>query len=72
MLPSGAGARLLYRIRRAPLVALAYLLTQQTTHAVDQLPEKLERAGLTMESARTSRLGGLGELVARKPERSAA
>ncbi len=65
--PADAAARLLYRVLRAPLVALSYLLTQQTTRPVDDLPEKLRRAGLEVESLRAGALGGLAEFVARKP-----
>jgi demethylmenaquinone methyltransferase/2-methoxy-6-polyprenyl-1,4-benzoquinol methylase len=70
--PSGAAARMLYSVMRAPLVALAYILTQQTTHPVAGLPEKLGRAGLVVESAHAGALGGLAEFVARKPEGSPA
>ncbi|MBW2272260.1 MAG: class I SAM-dependent methyltransferase [Deltaproteobacteria bacterium] len=66
--PQGAAARLLYRVMRAPLVALAYIFTQQTTRPVDDLPGKLGRAGLVVESVRAGALGGLAEFVARKPE----
>jgi cyclopropane fatty-acyl-phospholipid synthase-like methyltransferase len=70
--PAGAAARLLYRAMRGPLVAFAYILTQQSTRPVEDLPQKLGRAGLVVESVRAGALGGLAEFVARKPAGSPA
>ena len=63
----GAAARLVQRLLRAPLVLLTWLLTQQTTHPLDRLPEMLEEAGFALVSRRAGALGGLGEIVARRP-----
>jgi demethylmenaquinone methyltransferase/2-methoxy-6-polyprenyl-1,4-benzoquinol methylase len=65
--PHGIGKRLAHFLLRVPLVALTYLLTQQTTHPAANLPEKLKSAGFDLESIRLSSLGSFGELVARKP-----
>jgi hypothetical protein len=54
---------------RAPLAALTYLLTQQTTHPIADLPQKLARAGLHVSSVRANRLRDFGEIVARRPAR---
>jgi ubiquinone/menaquinone biosynthesis C-methylase UbiE len=58
--------RLLHALIRAPLVLLTYLLTQQTTHAVRNLPAKVTRAGFTIEATHSSSLGSFVELVSRK------
>jgi len=68
VLPDTFPGRALHALLKAPLAALAYLVTQQTTHAVRHLPERVEEAGLTVESLVSSNLGGFAELRARKPE----
>ncbi|MEJ2218630.1 MAG: class I SAM-dependent methyltransferase [Gemmatimonadota bacterium] len=60
--------RVLHAVARAPLVALAWLLTQQTTHAVSRLPERVEAAGLAVTALRTNRSGTFAELVARRAD----
>ena len=67
VLPAGAGARLCQRVLRAPLVALAWLLTQQTTRPVARLPERIVAAELELESVRRNRLGSFASMVARRP-----
>ncbi len=68
--PTGTLKRLAHRALRAPLVALTYLLTQQTTHPTANLPEKLEAAGFDLVSAELNWLGSFGVLVARKAVRA--
>jgi demethylmenaquinone methyltransferase/2-methoxy-6-polyprenyl-1,4-benzoquinol methylase len=65
--PSGRLARLLRGVIRAPLSALAWLVTQQTTHAVRHLAERIAAAGFEIESLRRSGLGDFLEIVARRP-----
>jgi demethylmenaquinone methyltransferase/2-methoxy-6-polyprenyl-1,4-benzoquinol methylase len=43
--PAGGGARLLYRLLRAPVVVVTWLLTQATTHPVHGLATAVRRAG---------------------------
>ncbi|MFQ5513264.1 MAG: corrinoid protein-associated methyltransferase CpaM [Myxococcota bacterium] len=64
--PSGPVARAAQRLLRAPLVAITYLITQQTTHPVSGLPERIAESGLRIESQRSSALGGFIEIVARR------
>lgn len=64
--PSSPFARLLLGLLRMPLVAITYLLSGQTTRAITNLPERITRAGLTLETTRTTLLGSLMEIVARK------
>jgi ubiquinone/menaquinone biosynthesis C-methylase UbiE len=65
--PRGLVRRLIHALIRAPLSALTYLITQQTTHAVANIEQTIAGAGLVIESARRNRLGSFIELVARKP-----
>ncbi len=65
--PDNLPARMFRSLVRAPLVALTYLITQQTTHAIERLPERLAEAGLRIVSQESSRLRDFVEIVARKP-----
>jgi ubiquinone/menaquinone biosynthesis C-methylase UbiE len=65
--PQGLVKRLIHSLMRAPLVALTYVITQQTTHPTSNLPERVADAGLSIVSAHFSPLGSFGEFVARKP-----
>jgi ubiquinone/menaquinone biosynthesis C-methylase UbiE len=67
VVPEGAVNRALHWSTRLPLVVLTYLLTQTTTHAVQGLPEAVERAGFEITSIHWSRLGSFVELIARRP-----
>jgi len=69
--PDSRIARAIRRLLRAPLVAVTYLLTQQTTHAIADLPGSLSRAGLSVLSLSKGRqIAGLVECVAQKPPRA--
>ena len=65
--PRRLAQRLLHGILRAPLVALIWLLTQTTTHAVGDLSELVEAAGFEVIEVRTVLLGSWAEVVARRP-----
>ncbi len=54
---------------RLPLIIITYILTQTTTHAVKNLPEKIEEAGFTIESVRLSPLENFIELVGRNQQK---
>ncbi|NOY55860.1 MAG: methyltransferase domain-containing protein [Actinobacteria bacterium] len=43
--PTGAGARLLYRLLRIPMTVATWLLTQKTTHPVHGLTDAVRQAG---------------------------
>jgi ubiquinone/menaquinone biosynthesis C-methylase UbiE len=64
--------RLLHALLRAPLVALTWIVTQQTTRPVGALPQRLLDAGLEIVSLRASPIGSFAEIVARRPEGVAA
>ncbi|MFQ5641035.1 MAG: corrinoid protein-associated methyltransferase CpaM [bacterium] len=59
--------KLLNWLLRFPLVVITYLLTQTTTHAVKNLPEKIRNSGLLIKSANLNKLENFVELVAIKP-----
>jgi ubiquinone/menaquinone biosynthesis C-methylase UbiE len=67
--PKGIASRLIHSLVRVPLGALVYVLTQQTTNPVSNLIEKLMKAGLSIVSVHSTRLGNFGEFVAQKPLR---
>jgi ubiquinone/menaquinone biosynthesis C-methylase UbiE len=67
IVPESLVKRMLNAVVRFPLAILAYLWTQTTSHALKDLPLRVERAGFALESERTSNLGSLMELVARRP-----
>jgi ubiquinone/menaquinone biosynthesis C-methylase UbiE len=64
--PPDLAQRFLHALIRVPLVALTYLLTQQTTHAVKNLPVRVTQAGFAIEAMHASPLGSFVELVGRK------
>jgi len=64
--PGSVWKRIVSSLMRVPLAVIAYLVTQTTTKAVEDLPQRAEEAGLLIESVRLNKLGTLIELVARK------
>ncbi|NOY36189.1 MAG: methyltransferase domain-containing protein [Chlorobi bacterium] len=64
--PENIFLRSLLWLLRLPLVIITYILTQTTTSAVRQLPEKVERAGFTIETVHQNTLGNFIELIAKK------
>jgi len=65
--PGGLFWGLIHSLLRAPLVAVTYVITQQTTHAISDLPSRLKEAGLAIVSVQTNALGSFTEIVARRP-----
>ena len=68
--PPHVMSRLLHGVLRAPLAAITYLITQQSTHALRNLERRLVEAGLMIVDVRTSALGAFVEIAARKPGRA--
>lgn len=50
------------------LLTITYILTQTTTHALKNLPEKIKEAGLKVERIRLNKMENFIELLARKPK----
>jgi len=63
--PNGILKRILHWLIRFPLIIFAYLITQTTTHAVKNLPDRIEEAGLIIESVKWSKMEDFIESVAR-------
>ncbi|MFQ5740676.1 MAG: corrinoid protein-associated methyltransferase CpaM [Acidobacteriota bacterium] len=59
--------RLLHGLVRVPLTLLTYLITQQTTHPIARLAEKMADADLQVVSVHSSALRSFSEFVALKP-----
>ena len=72
MKPRGRAKRLIHALIRAPLAALTYVITQQTTHPASNLLEKLEAAGFAIISVHVNWLGSFGEIVAQIPDSKAS
>ena len=66
--PKSIFKRVLNGLLRFPLVVITYLITQTTTHAVKDLPKKIEESGFIIESVRLNKMESFIELVAKKPE----
>jgi demethylmenaquinone methyltransferase/2-methoxy-6-polyprenyl-1,4-benzoquinol methylase len=69
VVPDSLPQRVLNAAVRIPLSIVTLLWTQTTSHAVADLPRKVQEAGFAVESTRRHNLGSLLELVARKPAR---
>jgi len=66
--PKGISRLILNWLIRLPLVIITYLITQATTNALRNLPERIEEEGLVIESVKLSKMGNFIELVARRPK----
>lgn len=53
---------------KLPLAVVTYIIAQTTTHAVKNLPEKIKKAGLRIETVRLNSMENFIELVAKKTE----
>ena len=69
--PKSISKMILNWLIRIPLVTITYLITQTTTKAVKNLPEKVEKAGLAIQSIKLSRIEDFIELVGRRPKQEA-
>lgn len=65
VIPRCIPKRILNLLIRFPLVVITYLLTQTTTRAIRDLPEKIAEAGFTVESVKLRKWESFVELVAR-------
>jgi len=57
---------ILHWMIKIPLLLVTYLITQTSTRAVKNLPQRIERAGFLIERKRVSKLQDFMELTARK------
>ncbi len=67
LLPENALGQLASFLFRLPFVVLAFLLTQNTTHRVARLRERIEKAGFELLGSEKYLAGSLALFVARAP-----
>jgi ubiquinone/menaquinone biosynthesis C-methylase UbiE len=67
IVPANTAMKILNWLIRLPLVVITYIVTQTTSHAIKDLPQKVKEASLAIEDLRLSRMGNFLELVAVKP-----
>jgi ubiquinone/menaquinone biosynthesis C-methylase UbiE len=67
--PGGRLKRLLHMLIKGPVAAVTWMLTQTTTRALRDLPQRIERAGFQIDSVRLSSLESFAEVTARKPDK---
>jgi ubiquinone/menaquinone biosynthesis C-methylase UbiE len=71
VVPRSLSKRIVSWLVRLPLVVITYLITQTTTHAVKDIPEKIEASGLKIASYRLNKLENFLELIAVTSEATA-
>jgi len=64
--PKSILKRILNELLRFPLVIITYLITQITINSIENLPEKIKKNGLIIESIKLNNLENFMELVAKK------
>ena len=60
--------RVLNWLIKLPLAVVTSLIAQTTTHAIKNLPEKIKKAGLQIETVGLNSMENFIELVAKKTE----
>lgn len=65
--PPKVVARIVHWLLKAPLAVATYVFTQQTTHALRELPDRLSDAGLALSSVTSNMLGSFSTYAVRKP-----
>ncbi|GBD98230.1 malonyl-[acyl-carrier protein] O-methyltransferase [bacterium BMS3Abin07] len=65
--PGSISKRILHLLIRIPLLIITYIVTQNTTRAIKNLPEMIAENGFMIKSARLGNLGSFLELAAQKP-----
>jgi demethylmenaquinone methyltransferase/2-methoxy-6-polyprenyl-1,4-benzoquinol methylase len=68
--PQNILKRILSFLFRLPLVVITYIITQTTTSAVKNLPNRIENAGFVIKSKGTNVLGNFIELVCENTEKA--
>ena len=68
VVPKNIFKRILHLFIRIPVVILTYILTQTTTKAIKNLPDKITSAHFSIKSTNYAFLGSLIMIVSEKPE----
>ena len=66
VVPKNIFKRILHQFIRIPTIIIAYILTQTTTHAIKNLPEKLELHNFKIETEQYIFLGSMTFIVSSK------
>jgi len=66
--PKNILKRILNGIVKFPLVIITYIITQTTIHSIENLPEKIKKSGLLIESVRLNNMENFIEVVAKNPK----
>ena len=69
IVPANTAMKILNWLIRMPLVVITYIVTQTTSHAIRDLPQKVKEAGLSVENLRLNSMGSFLEMVAVKSKR---
>ena len=62
--PNSLFTQIIHWLIRLPLVIITYVATQRTTHAVKNLPDKVEKAGFTITLVKLNKLKNFMTLIA--------
>jgi len=62
--PNSTLTKIIHWLIRLPLVIITYVVTQTTTHAIKNLPEKVEKAGFTITLIKLNKLKNFMILIA--------
>ena len=68
VIPNNIFNKLLHLVIKIPVLVITYLLTQTTTKAVKNLPEKIKMANFNLEKVNYYFLGSLAIFISKKPE----
>ena len=66
--PKNILKRILNGIVKFPLVIITYIITQTTIHSIENLPEKIKKSGLLIESVRLNNMENFIEVIAKNPK----
>lgn len=66
--PKNISKKILNEIIRFPLKIIIFIITQTTTHAIDNLPKKIKEIGLSIDSIRLNNIENFIELVVKNPK----
>jgi len=66
--PKNISRKILNEIIRFPLKIIIFIITQTTTHAIDNLPKKIKESGLSIDSIRLNNIENFIELVVKNPK----
>lgn len=69
--PKNIFKKILNEIIRFPWKIITYIITQTTTHVIDNLPKKIKESGLSIDSIRLNNIENFIEVVAKNSKQKA-